>query len=83
MQNTHPLNQIHELAHIARPGMFLQLTNRFFCEGEPIGTQLLNLMADQKGDVGPAIAKRRRFDGEDVKAVEEILAKLLLGYERL
>ena len=77
------LDDVLELADVARPGIALE-------QADDVGREPLRLLAhlvavfleevgDEDGDVLDPFAERRHVDGDDVQAVEELLAELPLG----
>ena len=73
------LDDVAQLADIARPVVRLERGHRFFRDGRrrhpPLGREAREEMADQLGDVLAPLAQRRKAHRHDVEAVEEVLAE--------
>ena len=82
-QHHHRLDQVPELAHVARPGRVHQPLHglgRDPAEGAVVlPGQLADEPADQERDVLPPLAQRREVDVEDVEPVVEVVAELAEG----
>ena len=67
---------IAELAYVSAPGTPLERLNAGgvdLAPGQPLARSLRHEVTGQRGDVVPAIPKRRQLDRHDCKAVVEIL----------
>src|SRR5262245_13031662 len=79
-----PLDQVLELAHVARPGVLAEEGQRL--RGEVAGHRALALPARleevrrEEGDVFPARTAGRRLEGQDVEAEVEVLAETALPH---
>jgi hypothetical protein len=71
-----PLDDIAQLADIARPGVLLERFDGLMGKGYRLPAVLRAYLADkvfdQRGQILGALAQRRQFDGEDDNAMIEI-----------
>ncbi len=82
MQHRQALDQVGQLAHVARPFVAGQRLQRFGSEAHFATAGAGQLRGDgfhQRRQVLTALAQRGHFDREHVEAVEQILAELALG----
>src|SRR5208283_3108109 len=84
-ENNGALNNVFELANVARPGVALQQFERLGLDAfhgllEDGGIMAQEVMRDD-GDILEALLERRRLDAHDVDAVVEVLAELAFGHE--
>ena len=78
------LDGVAQLAHVARPGVVLELLSLDL--GQAVPQRRLGHLVDQQGDVFLAVAQRGQGDGEDRQAEVEVFAeaaRLRLGPEVL
>ena len=82
-QDHRALDDVLELAHVARPGIRRQRRQRARVDAAHALADGLRVLLDevlaQHGDVAGPIAQRRQRDRKDVEAVVEILAELAGG----
>src|SRR5439155_18405988 len=81
------LDHILQLAHVAWPVVGLQQLQRLLSDGTDPLSGLLGVALDQvfrqDRNVDHALAQRRDPDGEDVEAIEEVLAERATRYRAL
>ena len=81
------LDDVPELAHVARPGVGEQAVLGFAVEAVEtpahLGLQCGEEMAGERQDVLAALGQPDDVDREDVQAIEEIVAEALVAHHRL
>lgn len=86
-QNEQPLDQVLELAHVARPGMLLELLHGLGAvKGRlAVGAPGLEFREppDEQRDVFAPLAQGRQAQGHRVQAVEQVGAELFLQHRVL
>src|SRR3990172_4284916 len=86
-QNHRSLDEVLQLANVARPVVFHQHRLRFRREPFDLLAELpvvmLYVVARQKLDIGTSVPQRWQIDGDDVEAIEEVLSELPLVDHRL
>ena len=81
-QGAKAVNQVGQLAHIARPRIGLQRVGKVWRKSDGLfasGGVLLGKKAQQQRHVGGALAQRRRVQGQHVEAVVQVFAKAASG----
>src|SRR5438445_728234 len=82
-QHHRPLDDVAQLAHVARPVIALELLVRLAGEAADLAVvlpiELLDEALAQQRNVLAALPQRRQVDREDVEPIEEVLAQLAVG----
>src|SRR6516164_11694963 len=82
-QNERPLNDVIELAHVARPGICLEALQRWLAEAllDALGgVHEFQEMKRESADVAGAGTQRRNLDRDHLYPIQHVLAQLALAY---
>src|SRR5256885_11185450 len=83
LEHGESLDEILELANVARPPVSLERLHRVGCEREVLRGDLVEEVRHEGGYVVAPLSQGRQHERDHVQAVEQVEAELPLGCERL